>query len=287
MLQQTIQNPVEITGVGLHSGEAVTLILQPAPTNTGIVFRRTDMAGSPEIPALAQNVCDTRMCTTLKQGAASVATVEHVLSALQALQIDNLYLDVSAPELPVLDGSSFVFVEALQKVGVKQQSGAKQYIKVLKTVRVEDGDKWAELVPYDGFKVVFDIEYNHPAIVSTALHYEFELSDLEQYKSDISKARTYGFLKEYEWLKANNLARGGSLENALVLDEEKIMNPDGLRVPDEFVKHKILDAIGDMYLVGKSLKACYRGYKSGHGLNNQLALALMRDPSAFEIVEVL
>jgi len=283
ILQHTLQKPIEITGIGLHSGMSVTLICQPAPENTGIVFRRTDLAGVPVIPALAPKVCDTRMCTTLKEGAASVATVEHVLSALHALGIDNAYLDISAPELPILDGSSWEFLEHLEKAGCTAQQQARHYVRVLKPVRVTEADKWAELLPHEGFKIIFDIEYTHPVITQTALHYEFELN-LNTYKNEIAKARTYGFLKEYEWLKANNLARGGSLDNALVLDEEKIINPEGLRTPDEFVKHKILDAIGDMYLIGKPLLACYRGFKSGHALNTKLALALLADTSAFEVV---
>ena len=283
--QRTVKAPVRTTGVGLHSGEGVELVLSPAPPDTGIVFRRTDLPAPVEIRAEAVRVNDTRMASTLiAEGDPSVrvATVEHLMSALAGLGIDNLYVDVTAPEIPILDGSAGSFVFLLQSVGVAEQPAPKRFIRVLRPVEVRDGDKWARLEPHFGFKLRFSIDFGHPAIDATVQEVEVDFAS-DSYVAEISRARTFGFMQDVEALRAHGLAQGGSLGNAIVMDERRVLNADGLRSRDEFVKHKILDAIGDLYLVGHPLLAAYAAHKSGHAMNNALLRALLADSDAWEI----
>ncbi len=281
--QRTLKNSIKATGVALHSGEPVYLTLRPAQPNTGIVFRRTDFDSPIDIPAGADYVGDTTLNTCLMKDGAKVSTVEHILSAFAGLGIDNAYVDLTASELPTMDGSAAPFVFLMQSAGVIEQNAPKRFIKVKKAIRVEDGDKWAALEPYEGFKVDFTIQFNHPAIRSSIQRAEIDFSS-SSYIKEVSRARTFGFLAECEMLRKNNLGLGGSLDNTIVLDDYRILNEDGLRYNDEFVKHKILDAIGDMYLLGYSMIGAYVGYKSGHKLNNQLRQALLADQTAYEIV---
>jgi UDP-3-O-[3-hydroxymyristoyl] N-acetylglucosamine deacetylase len=281
--QRTLKNLIRATGVGLHHGEKVYLTLRPAAADTGIVFRRVDLDQVIDIPAKAVNVVDTRMNTTIGVGDARVATVEHLLSAMAGLGIDNAYIDVSSDELPVMDGSAGPFVFLLQSAGIQEQEAAKKFIRIKKTVAVTDGDKSAKFSPFEGFKIGFLIDFNHPVLQDSQQIAEFDFTH-QSYIKEISRARTFGFLKDYEMLKANNLAKGGSLENAVVLDDFRILNEDGLRYDDEFVRHKVLDAIGDLYLLGYSLIGAYDGYKSGHALNNKLLLELLSQENAYEIV---
>jgi UDP-3-O-[3-hydroxymyristoyl] N-acetylglucosamine deacetylase len=278
---------VRTIGVGLHSGTKVELTLRPAAVNTGIVFRRVDLDPVVEFPASAGVVGDTRMATVLIQNEARVSTVEHLMSACAGLGIDNLYVDVSAEEIPIMDGSASSFVFLLQQAGVQEQDVAKRFIRVLKDVEVRHGtgeqEKWARLSPYDGFKLDFYIEFKHPAVDGTSQTASVDFGDVS-YVHDVARARTFGFMQDVESLRGMGLARGGSLENAIVMDEYRILNSDGLRYDDEFVRHKILDAIGDLYLVGFPLLASYQAHKSGHALNNQLLLALLARPDAYEIV---
>jgi UDP-3-O-[3-hydroxymyristoyl] N-acetylglucosamine deacetylase len=285
--QRTIKELVRTTGVGLHSGTKVELTLRPAEPDTGIVFRRVDLDPPVVFPANAMAVGDTRMATVLVKDGGRVSTVEHLMSACAGLGIDNLYVDVTAEEIPIMDGSASSFVYLLQQGGVQEQEAAKKFIKVLKPVEVREGkgekEKWARLVPHDGFKLDFFIEFNHPAVDGTAQRANIDFGDVS-YVQAIARARTFGFMQDVEMLRGIGLARGGSLENAIVMDEYRILNADGLRYDDEFVRHKILDAIGDLYLVGRPLVAAYEAHKSGHALNNQLLRALLADPSAYEIV---
>jgi UDP-3-O-[3-hydroxymyristoyl] N-acetylglucosamine deacetylase len=282
LYQRTLKNPISATGIGLHHGERIELILKPAPANTGIVFRRTDLVPAVDIPATAFAVVDTRMNTTLGHEGAKVSTVEHLLSALAGLWIDNLIVEISSDELPVMDGSANPFVFLIQSAGIQEQTDAlKKFLRIKKTVRVEDGDKWASLSPYDGFKLNFSIEFDHPLFDESMKQAELDFS-LNAYIKQIGRARTFGFLKDYEMLKANNLAKGGSLDNAVVIDDEGIMNAEGLRSPMEIVNHKILDAIGDLYLFGASLIGHYEGHKSGHALNNKLIRSVLSDETAYE-----
>lgn len=281
--QRTLKNSIKASGVALHHGQTVQIALLPAPINTGIVFRRVDLDPVVEIPALATNVTDTRMNTTIGVEGAQVSTVEHLLSAIAGLGIDNLYVEVDSDELPVMDGSSEPFVFLLESAGVVEQEALKQYIRILKPVSVSEGDKLAEFHPYDGFKVEFQIDFEHPVFNEAGKRTVLDFSTVS-YINEISRARTFGFLKDYETLKANNLAKGGSLTNAVVLDDSTILNQEGLRHQDEFVKHKILDAIGDLYLLGCSVIGAYHGVKSGHALNNKLLLALLADDEAYEVV---
>ena len=285
--QRTIKEKVCTTGVGLHSGTKVVLTLRPAAPGTGIVFRRVDLDPIVEFPASAMAVGDTRMASVLIQDGARVSTVEHLMSACAGLGVDNLYVDVSAEEIPIMDGSASSFVYLLQQAGVAEQEAPKKFIRVLKTVEVRDGkganEKWARLVPHDGFKLDFFIEFNHPAVDGTAQRATVDFGDVS-YVHDVARARTFGFMQDVEMLRGIGLARGGSLENAIVMDEYRILNSDGLRYEDEFVRHKILDAIGDLYLVGHPLLASYEAHKSGHALNNQLLLELLKHPDAYEIV---
>jgi UDP-3-O-[3-hydroxymyristoyl] N-acetylglucosamine deacetylase len=280
--QRTLKNIISATGVGLHTGEKVYLTLRPAPPDTGILFCRTDMPGSSQIPAHAENVGDTRLSTTLVNGSARISTVEHLLSALAGLGIDNAYIDVSAAEIPIMDGSASPFVFLIQSAGIEEQNAPKRYIRVKRTVEARDGDKWARFEPYDGFKVSFRIDFDHPVFKRTRQQVEVDFAKTS-FVREVSRARTFGFMRDIEFLRENNLALGGSLDNAVVVDDYRILNEDGLRYEDEFVKHKILDAVGDLYLLGHSLIGAFSGYKSGHELNNQLLRALLADKTAWEM----
>ncbi|MBV6306712.1 UDP-3-O-acyl-N-acetylglucosamine deacetylase [Candidimonas humi] len=285
--QRTIQKSISTKGVGLHSGRRVELTLRPAEPNTGIVFHRVDLPEVVDLPARADGVGDTRMASVLQQGKVRVSTVEHLMSALAGLGIDNLHVDLTAEEVPIMDGSAGTFVYLLRSAGLQEQPAAKQFIRVLKPVEVREGEgsdlKWARLEPYDGFALSFAIDFHHPAIDSTANFAEVDFAK-DSYTKSIARARTFGFVSEVEALRAAGLARGGSLDNAIVMDEYRVLNSDGLRYDDEFVKHKILDAIGDLYLIGKPLVGRYVACKSGHSLNNQLARALLARSDAWELI---
>lgn len=281
--QRTLKNVIRATGVGLHTGEKVYLTLKPAPVDTGIVFRRVDLDPVVEIPARAASVGDTRLSTTLTNGAARIATVEHLLSAFAGMGIDNAYVEVSAPEVPIMDGSAGPFVFLIQSAGVREQSALKPFIRIKKPVIVEDGDKWARFDPYEGFKVTFSIDFDHPVFRNRRQTVEVDFSRTS-FVREISRARTFGFMRDIELLREKRLALGGSLDNAVVVDDYRILNEDGLRYDDEFVKHKVLDAVGDLYLLGCSLIGAFSGYKSGHALNNQLLRVLMADETAWERV---
>jgi UDP-3-O-[3-hydroxymyristoyl] N-acetylglucosamine deacetylase len=283
--QRTIRELVRTTGVGLHSGRRVELVLRPAAPDTGIVFRRVDLPEPVELRAQADLVNDTRMASTLvaKGGAVRVATVEHLMSALAGLGIDNLWVDVDAPEIPILDGSSGSFVWLIRSAGVVEQAAAKRFIRVLRPVEVRDGDKWARLEPHDGYSLGFEIEFDHPAVSGTGQQFVFDMGS-GRYTREIARARTFGFAQEVDWMRSRGLGLGGSLDNVVVVDETKVLNSEGLRYDDEFVKHKILDAIGDMALAGRPLIAAYRAYKSGHALNHQLVAALLADRASWETV---
>ena len=281
--QRTLKNVIRATGVGLHTGEKVFLTLRPAAVNSGIVFRRVDLDPPVEIKACPENVGDTRLSTTLHSGGVKVSTVEHLLSAFAGLGIDNAYVDVSAPEVPIMDGSAGPFVFLIQSAGVEEQNAAKRFIRIKERVSVEDGDKSAAFEPFDGFKVTFAINFDHPAFTERTQFSSIDFSSTSFVK-EVSRARTFGFLQEIEMLRESELALGGSMDNAIVVDEFRILNEDGLRYEDEFVKHKILDAIGDLYLLGHSLIGAFNGYKSGHALNNLLLKALVEKRSAWEEV---
>ncbi len=281
--QRTLKNTIRATGVGLHTGEKVYLTLRPAEPNTGIVFRRVDLAEPVSIKATPKNVGETVLSTTLVDGKVKISTIEHLLSAFAGLGIDNAIVDVSAAEVPIMDGSAGPFVFLLQSAGVEEQDAPKQYIRIKRAIRVEEGDKWAAFEPFDGFKVTFTIDFEHPAFEEHLKTATMDFSSTTFVK-EVSRARTFGFMKDIEMLRENNLALGGSLDNAIVVDDSKILNEDGLRCADEFVKHKILDAIGDLYLLGHSLIGQFTGYKSGHGLNNKLLRTLLQDTDAWEMV---
>lgn len=281
--QRTLRNAIKATGVGLHTGEKVYLTLAPAPVDTGIVFRRVDLQPVLEIPAIASNVGDTTLSTTLMLDGHRVSTVEHLLSAMAGLGIDNAYVDLSASEVPIMDGSAGPFVFLIQSAGIEEQSAAKKFIRIKRRVTVEDGDKVASFLPFDGFKVSFTIDFDHPVFRDRTAHAEIDFSSTSFVK-EISRARTFGFMHEIEYLRSRGLARGGSVDNAIVVDEYRILNQDGLRYDDEFVKHKVLDAIGDLYLLGYSLIGEFRAHKSGHALNNASLRALMEQPDAWEMV---
>jgi len=282
--QRSIQSLVRTTGVGLHSGRRVELTLRPAAPNTGVVFHRIDLPDVVDLPAQASLVGDTRLASVLQQGNTRVSTVEHLMSALAGLGIDNIHIDLNAEEVPIMDGSAGTFVYLLRSAGIIEQAAPKQFIRVLKPVEVREGEgaKWARLEPHDGFALAFSIDFSHPAIDSTANFAEIDFAR-HSYVREIARARTFGFVNEVEALRSAGLARGGSLDNAIVMDEYRVLNSDGLRYDDEFVKHKILDAIGDLYLVGKPLVARYVACKSGHALNNQLARTLLAQRDAWEI----
>lgn len=281
--QRTLRNAIKATGVGLHTGEKVYLTLAPAPVNTGIVFRRVDLDPPVEIPARAENVGDTTLSTSLMANGERVSTVEHLLAAMAGLGIDNAFVDVSAPEVPIMDGSAGPFVFLIQSAGIEEQGAAKKFIRIKRKVTVEDGDKVASFLPFDGFKVSFTIDFDHPVFRDRTAHAEVDFSSTSFVK-EISRARTFGFMHEIEYLRSKGLARGGSVDNAIVVDEYRILNQDGLRYDDEFVRHKVLDAIGDLYLLGNSLIGEFRAYKSGHALNNASLRALIAQPDAWEVV---
>jgi UDP-3-O-[3-hydroxymyristoyl] N-acetylglucosamine deacetylase len=288
MLQQrTLKSLTRAVGVGLHSGQRVELTLRPAQPDTGIVFRRIDLPEPVDIPISALSVTDTRMASTISNRGAKVHTVEHLMSACAGLGLDNLYVDITAEEVPILDGSASSFVFLLQSAGITLQRAPKRFIRVTQPVEVREGQgantKWARLEPYHGYKLSFEIDFDHPAVDSTGQRVEFDMS-LGNYSRDIARARTFGFTKDVEMMRANGLALGGGLDNAIVMDDYKVLNSDGLRYDDEFVKHKILDAMGDLYLLGKPLLAAYSAFRSGHALNNQLLRELLSRPDAYEVV---
>jgi UDP-3-O-[3-hydroxymyristoyl] N-acetylglucosamine deacetylase len=281
--QRTLKNIIRATGVGLHTGKKIYLTLRPAAADTGIVFRRVDLDDPVEIKACPDNVGDTRLSTTLEQGGAKISTVEHLLSAFAGLGIDNAYVDVSAPEVPIMDGSAGPFVFLIQSAGVEEQNAAKRFIRIKRKVVVEEGDKKASFEPFDGFKVSFGIDFDHPAFTDHTRTATVDFSSTSFVK-EVSRARTFGFLRDLEMLRERELALGGSMDNAIVVDDYRVLNEDGLRYEDEFVKHKILDAIGDLYLLGHSLIGTFSGYKSGHALNNKLLKTLLADEAAWEEV---
>jgi UDP-3-O-[3-hydroxymyristoyl] N-acetylglucosamine deacetylase len=284
--QRTLKSLTKAVGVGVHSGQRVELTLRPAQPDTGIVFRRVDLPEAVDIPISALSVYDTRMATTVMVSGAKVQTIEHFMSACSGLGIDNLYVDITAEEVPILDGSAASFVFLLQSAGIAMQNTPKRFIRVLKPVEVRQGEgahsKWARLEPYEGYKLAFEIEFDHPAVDSTGQRVEFDLSS-GNYSRDIARARTFGFTRDVEALRAKGLALGGSLDNAIVMDDYKVLNSGGLRYDDEFVKHKILDAMGDLYCLGKPLLAAYTAFRSGHAMNNLLLRELLSRPDAYEI----
>jgi len=281
--QRTLKNVIRATGVGLHTGEKVYLTLRPAPINSGIIFRRTDLAEPVEIKADPMHVSDTRMSTTLETDSVKISTVEHLMAAFAGLGIDNAYVDVTAPEVPIMDGSAGPFVFLLQSAGIEEQSSPKQFIRIKKPVQVQDGDKWAMFEPWDGFKVSFSIDFDHPSLRKSTQTACVDFSTTSFVK-EVSRARTFGFMRDLEMLRAAGLARGGGLDNAIVMDNFRVLNEDGLRYEDEFVKHKVLDAIGDLYLLGKPLIGAFSAHKSGHALNNRILRTLLDDKKAWEIV---
>ncbi|MEJ2577127.1 MAG: UDP-3-O-acyl-N-acetylglucosamine deacetylase [Gammaproteobacteria bacterium] len=281
--QRTLKNVIRATGVGLHTGEKIYLTLRPAAANTGIVFRRVDLDTPVDIPAKAENVGDTQLSTTLEKGGVRISTVEHLLSAFAGLGIDNAYVEVSAAEVPIMDGSAGPFVFLIQSAGIEEQSAPKKFIRVLEPVEIRKDDKWARFEPYDGFRVSFKIDFNHPVFES---HTSFASIDFSttSFLKEIARARTFGFVRDLEMLRERNLVLGGSMDNAVVLDDYRVLNEDGLRYEDEFVKHKMLDAIGDLYLLGHGVIGAYSGYKSGHELNNLLLRELLARPESYEEV---
>lgn len=281
--QRTLKNSVSVTGVGLHSGEKVTLGLRPAAVNTGIVFRRVDVKPVEEIRARPDMVRDTRLSTCMEQNGVRVATVEHLMSALAGLGVDNAYIDLDSSEVPIMDGSAGTFIFLLQTAGIVEQSAAKKFIRVKKTVEVKQDDKWVRFEPYHGYKLTFTINFSHPVFASAKQHVTVDLGE-ESYVRDISRARTFGFMQDVEYMRSQGLALGGSLDNAIVMDDYRVLNADGLRFEDEFVKHKVLDAIGDLYMLGYPLIGAFSGFKSGHALNNALVRALLADEHAWEFV---
>jgi len=285
--QRTLQSLTKAVGVGLHSGQRVELTLRPAQPDTGIVFRRVDLPQPVDIPINATAVTDTRLASTISNGGAKVHTVEHLMSACAGLGIDNLYVDITAEEVPILDGSASSFVFLLQSAGIALQNAPKRFVRVTKPVEVREGEgdniKWARLEPHHGYKLAFEIDFHHPAVDSTGQRVVFDM-DTDTYTRDIARARTFGFTRDVEMMRANGLALGGGLDNAIVMDDYKVLNSDGLRYDDEFVKHKILDAMGDLYLIGKPLLASYTAFRSGHAMNNKLLRALLHQPDAYEVV---
>lgn len=281
--QRTLKNVIKATGITLHGGERAELVLRPAPVNTGIQFRRIDLDPIVEISALAENVGDTTMSTTLMKDNVRVSTVEHLLSAFAGLGIDNAYVDVTASEIPIMDGSAGPFVFLIQSAGIEEQNALKRFIRIKRKVKLVDGDKWACFEPFNGFKVTFTIDFDHPLFKSNAKTATLDFSSLS-YVKEVSRARTFGFMADFEKLQSMNLARGASLDNAIGIDDFRVLNEDGLRYENEFVKHKILDAVGDLYLLGSSLIGSFVGYKSGHALNNKLLRQLLAEQDAWEFV---
>ena len=287
LAQRTLKSITKAVGVGLHSGQRVELTLRPAAPDTGIVFRRVDLPQPVDIAISALAVTDTRLASTISNGSAKVFTVEHLMSACAGLGLDNLYVDITAEEVPILDGSASSFVFLLQSAGIELQNAPKRFVRLLKTVEVREGEgaaaKWARLSPYDGYKLSFEIDFDHPAVDSTGQRVEFDMST-GSYTRDIARARTFGFTKDVEMMRANGLAMGGGLDNAIVMDDYKVLNSEGLRYNDEFVKHKILDAMGDLHLLGKPLLAAYSAFRSGHALNNKLLRELLAHKDAYEVI---
>jgi UDP-3-O-[3-hydroxymyristoyl] N-acetylglucosamine deacetylase len=281
--QRTLKNEIQATGVGLHTGDKVYLRLKPAPEDHGIVFRRVDLDPVVDIPAKAENVGDTTLSTSLVNGDAKVSTVEHLLSAMAGMGIDNAIIELSAGEVPIMDGSAGPFVFLIQSAGIQEQSAAKKFIRIKKSVSVTDGDKTASFLPFDGFKVSFSIDFDHPAFQDRSLEATVDFSSTSFVK-EVSRARTFGFMHEIEYLRSKGLAKGGSMDNAIVVDDFRVLNEDGLRYEDEFVKHKVLDAIGDLYLLGNSLIGEFRAHKSGHALNNKSLRQLISQKDAWEVV---
>lgn len=281
--QRTLKNVIRATGVGMHTGEKVVMTLRPAPINAGIVFRRVDLAPIVEIKADPHKVGDTSLSTTLVQDGVRVATIEHLMSALAGLGIDNVFVDLTASEVPIMDGSAGPFVFLVQSAGIAEQNAAKRFLRVRKTVEVRDDDKWVRFEPFDGFRVNFTIDFDHPVIRSGSCNCDLDFSTTS-YLKEVARARTFGFMRDIEYLRERNLVLGGSLDNAVVLDDYRVINSSGLRYDDEFVKHKVLDAIGDLYLVGRNPIGTFTGHKSGHELNNQLLRTLLADASAWEEV---
>jgi len=281
--QRTVKSLIRATGVGLHSGAKVTVTLRPAAPDTGIVFRRVDLPSPVDLRADPFLVGDTRLASCLERDGARVGTVEHLMSALAGLGVDNCYVDVDAPEVPIMDGSAATFVFLIRSAGIEQQDAPKKFVRVTKPVEVKDGDKWARLDPYDGFRLTFSIVFQHPVMQKSGTSVTVDFAD-DVYVKDVAPARTFGFMQEVESLQLMGLALGGSLDNAIVMDEYRVLNQDGLRLPDEFVRHKLLDAVGDLYLLGHPLLAAFSAHKSGHALNNLLLRALLADQSAWETV---
>jgi UDP-3-O-[3-hydroxymyristoyl] N-acetylglucosamine deacetylase len=281
--QRTLKKIARTVGIGLHSGTKVELVLRPAAADTGVVFRRVDLDPPLDIPLAPERVVDTRMATTIGRDGHVVATIEHLMSAISGLGIDNCYVDVDAPEIPIMDGSASSFVFLIQAAGIVEMNAPKKFVRVLKTVEIVDGDKWARLSPHDGFRLKFSIEFRHPAIDATEQVVEVDFAR-DSFVKDVARARTFGFVNEVEALRAAGLALGGNFENAIVMDEYRVLNTDGLRAGDEFAKHKILDAIGDLSVLGKPLIAAYEAHKSGHAINNRLLRALTADATAYEVV---
>ncbi|KAB7771220.1 UDP-3-O-acyl-N-acetylglucosamine deacetylase [Xanthomonas sp. LMG 12461] len=282
--QRTLKNTIRATGVGLHSGDKVYMTLRPAPADHGIVFRRVDLDPAVDVPADAELVTETTLCTGLSRGQAKIQTVEHLMSAMAGLGVDNAIVELSSAELPIMDGSAGPFVFLLQSAGIVEQDKAKRFIRIKREIEVRDGDKIARFVPYDGgYKLGFTIQFDHPMIPAKQSRQEIEFSTMA-YIKEISRARTFGFMRDLEYMRERNLGLGGSMDNAIVLDEFRVLNDDGLRYADEFVRHKILDAIGDLYLAGGAILGAYEGYKSGHALNNKLVRALLAEQAAWEWV---
>jgi len=282
LLQRTLKTAIKTTGVGLHTGVRVDLALRPAAPDTGVVFHRVDLLPPVAIPADARHVGDTRLSSTLKHDGASVSTVEHILSALAGLGIDNLHIDIAGPEIPIMDGSAGPFVFLLQSAGIVEQDAPKRFLRILAPVEVKDGDKWARFDPFNGFRLDFTIDFPHPVFGSENRHVVMDFAE-HSYVKEVARARTFGFMQDVEAMRAAGLALGGSLQNAVVLDEFRVLNAEGLRYDNEFVKHKVLDAIGDLYLLGRPMIGQFTAFKSGHGLNNALARTLLSRPDAFEL----
>ena len=282
--QRTLKHTVSAVGIGLHSGEDILVSLHPAPVNTGIVFRRVDVTPPVEIPARAESVADTTMSTTLCKDDLHIDTVEHLLSAFAGMEVDNAYVEINASEVPILDGSASPFVFLIQSAGIVEQSEHRTFIRIKDVLRVEDGDRWVQFSPYEGFKVSFSIDFDHPAIKSSKEHVELDFA-VSSYVREVSRARTFGFMRDIEYLQKNDLAKGAGEHNAIALDDQKVLNQEGLRSSDEFVKHKILDAVGDLYMLGHQIVGHFEGYKSGHGLNNLLLRKMLEHPECWEYVE--
>jgi len=283
--QRTLKSIITTVGIGLHSGKRVNLTLRPAAANTGIIFTRTDLDPCVEIKATPENVGETILSTTLVKNGAKVSTIEHLMSAFAGLGIDNVYVDLDAPEVPIMDGSAAPFIFLIQSAGIELQNSPKKFVKIRKPVKFENKNGWASFAPYDGYKVSFEIDFDHPAVNETRQFMEHDLS-VESYNTEISRARTFGFMRDFELLRSQNLILGGNFGNAVVLDEYRVLNKDGLRYSDEFVKHKMLDAIGDLYTLGYGIIGAYHGYKSGHAINNLLLRELLSDSDAWEIITV-